>query len=351
VQVTDPLPAGVVFDSATAGCTESSGTVSCPVGPLPSGQSATVQINVHATTLGPVTNTASVSIPTDPTPDPTPEDNSASASTNVDPVADLALTATDVPDPVVAGEFLTYTLVVENKGPSDATTVSLIDTLPAGVSFVTATEGCVESSGTVTCDLGTLASSQSPATVNITVRPQSEGSLKNDASVSSPVADPSPTDNSASLETTVSPAPLSGGGQTDQTKPKTGPLDVVLTGSYVLISGRSVKLVKGRFVPVKLTCAGQRRCEGSITVATAKPVGTAKKPKKGKKRKRRVARLGSKKFGIDANRQQRVLIPLAKSKVKLLRRLKRVKAKAAIREIDLKGNPRVSTRTFTLRAR
>jgi hypothetical protein len=99
---------------------------------------------------------------------------------------------------------------------------------------------------------------------------------------------------------------------------------------------------------VKLTCAGQRKCEGTITITTARPV---KRTKKRRKQKPRVARLGSKTFSMDGNRQQNVLVPLSKSKVKLLRRLKRVKAKVTIREIDLKGNPRISTRTFTLRAR
>ncbi len=45
------------------------------------------------------------------------------------------------------------------------------------------------------------------------------------------------------------------------------------------------------------------------------------------------------------------MIRLAKPKVRLLKRLKRVKVRATIREVDLHGNPRVSTRTFTLRAR
>jgi uncharacterized repeat protein (TIGR01451 family) len=350
-QVTDALPAGVTFVSATAGCSESSGTVTCALGPLPSSQSTTARITVRATTTGAVTNTATVSIPTDPTPDPTPDDNSSSAQTTVSPVAGLVLTMIDVPDPVVAGELLTYTITVHNDGPSDATAVRVTDTLPAGVTFEAATTpDCSPPSDTVTCDLAILPSGQS-ATWNITVRPLSAGSITNQATVSSPVTDRDPADNSWSVDTTVSPAPPSSGGQAGDGSPKTGPLNVVLTNSYVLISGRSVKLVKGKFVPVKLTCAGQRKCEGTITVTTAKPVATSRKHRKRKKQKRRIARLGSKRFSIEGNRQQKVLVPLTKSKVKLLRRLKRVKAKAAIREIDLKGNPRISTRTFTLRAR
>src|SRR3990172_2142212 len=52
--------------------------------------------------------------------------------------ADLSITKTDSPDPVVAGAPLTYTLSVRNAGPSDATTVTVTDTLPGGVTNVSA---------------------------------------------------------------------------------------------------------------------------------------------------------------------------------------------------------------------
>ena len=41
--------------------------------------------------------------------------------------ADLEIVKTDSPDPVLAGNNLTYTLSVTNVGPSDAQTVSLTD--------------------------------------------------------------------------------------------------------------------------------------------------------------------------------------------------------------------------------
>ena len=43
------------------------------------------------------------------TADPVLVNNAASATTTVDPAADLSLTKSDSPDPVLAGELLTYT--------------------------------------------------------------------------------------------------------------------------------------------------------------------------------------------------------------------------------------------------
>src|SRR5438477_555844 len=67
--------------------------------------------------------------------------NPATELTTVNTSANLALTKSDSPDPVLAGNNITYTLTVTNNGPSDATGVSLSDAIPAGTSFVSATVG------------------------------------------------------------------------------------------------------------------------------------------------------------------------------------------------------------------
>lgn len=121
--------------------------------------------------------------------------------------ADLAITKTDKPDPAVAGSKLTYTLTVTNNGPNPATGVTISDTLPAGVAFVSASAGCSSAAGTVTCNLGGLASGSS-ASVTIVVRPSSPGTITNTASVTGGEPDPNPANNSASSTTTVKPAPL-----------------------------------------------------------------------------------------------------------------------------------------------
>lgn len=116
----------------------------------------------------------------------------------------LSLTQTDSPDPVTVNTNLTYTLNVTNKGLSDVTGVTLTDTLPSGVIFVSATptQGTCSGTGTVTCSLDSLASSAT-ATVTIVVTPTASGKITNTATVSGNETDPNTSDNSATVVTTV----------------------------------------------------------------------------------------------------------------------------------------------------
>ena len=140
VNVTDTLPPGVSFQSATPSTGSASettlGIVDWVIGKLTSGASANLTIVVTApSSSGNITNTATVS-GSDPDPDLT--NNSASEDTAVitepPPVeADLAITKVDSPDPVFTGDNLTYLLTVTNSGPDNATGVNVTDTLPPGV--------------------------------------------------------------------------------------------------------------------------------------------------------------------------------------------------------------------------
>jgi uncharacterized repeat protein (TIGR01451 family) len=177
--------------------------VTCALGTIANGASASVDIKVTPQNEGSLTNRASV---TSNVSDPDSTNDSASADTTVNPSADLSLSKSDAPDPAQVGQLLTYTLTAQNHGPSSATGATVTDTLPTGVSYVSATPSqgsCSQSSGTVTCALGTIANGAS-ASVDIKVTPQNEGSLTNQASVRSDVTDPDPSNDSASADTTVS---------------------------------------------------------------------------------------------------------------------------------------------------
>jgi uncharacterized repeat protein (TIGR01451 family) len=118
------------------------------------------------------------------------------------PAADLSLDKADAPDPVAPRATLTYTLVATNNGPNAAPEARLADTLPVGVTFASASPGCVHSAGKVECALGTLASGAS-APVTITVTPKAPGVITNIARVGSSAPDPNPSSNTATTETTV----------------------------------------------------------------------------------------------------------------------------------------------------
>ena len=137
--------------------------------------------------------------------------NGLPAAQAVLPVADLSITKSDSPDSAPLDGSLTYTLTVTNNGPDGVPSVVVADTLPGGVSFVSATPSqgsCSESSGTVTCTLGTLANGAT-ATVTIVVTATAPGTLSNTAVVSvlTSIIDPDTTNDSATESTTVLPPP------------------------------------------------------------------------------------------------------------------------------------------------
>jgi uncharacterized repeat protein (TIGR01451 family) len=128
------------------------------------------------------------------------------------PTADLALTKTDSPDPVNAGEQLFYTLTITNNGPNDVPDASVTDTLPAGVTFVTDDRGiCTEApAGTLTCALGALANGATQTVViKVDVKPNVVSvaghpvGMTNTAKVTSKIDDPNPANNSATASTIV----------------------------------------------------------------------------------------------------------------------------------------------------
>ena len=116
------------------------------------------------------------------------------------PEADLALTATDSPDPVVAGDDVTYTFDVANVGPDPATGVTLTQTLPSNADFASTTGACSESGGTVTCSLGAVDSGTSVQTT-VTVTATEPGTLTSTASVFAMEIDPDLSNNTAALST------------------------------------------------------------------------------------------------------------------------------------------------------
>src|SRR5262249_41382227 len=125
----------------------------------------------------------------------------------VAPASDLSITKTDAPDPVTAGQTLTYTIAVTNNGPSDATGVTVTDTLPPNVTFRSASPGRGHSSRTVTCAVGALSNgAMATITITVTVTPTTTGSITNSATVTGSPTDPVSDNNTATASTMVTAA-------------------------------------------------------------------------------------------------------------------------------------------------
>lgn len=169
IVISDPVPAGVTFVSATPSQGSYVSTTGVwTVGSLANGASATLTMNVtvNTGTAGrTITNTGSV-ISADQD-DPNAANNSASASFQVHG-ADLGVTkSVDVPNPVT-GQGVVFTIIVTNYGPDPATNVRLLDDLNFRLRYTsaTATQGSYNSLD----DRWTVGSLAVGASATLTIR-------------------------------------------------------------------------------------------------------------------------------------------------------------------------------------
>ncbi len=221
VQLTDTILSDGSFTIASVktsqGTTEpaAGGVIRCKLGdlqPASATQSgrATVTVEVTATDAMDINDLATVA---SPTPDPDASNNRAEASLSVKAAADLELKMQVSPDPVIAGESVTYTLTLTNKGPSEADDVKVEDILPGGVAIdsIEATDGGSWTAGVpgdpsrpTVFAFGQVASSASrKITIRADVPPDARGVLRNDARASSPTLDGDGSNNLASVATGI----------------------------------------------------------------------------------------------------------------------------------------------------
>ena len=158
----------------------------------------TLQIVATVVSSNPQTNTATITASDQI--DPTPGNNSASA-TVTPPQADITLTIVASTPTPVTGTTLTWTVTATNNGPVPATNVTVTDLVPAGVTFVSATPSQgTYSSGTGLWSVGTLGS----ASLVLTVTAGATATVTDTASVShSDQFDPNTANNSASSTVTI----------------------------------------------------------------------------------------------------------------------------------------------------
>lgn len=205
VTVVDTLPAGVSYVSASPPPSSVSGqTITWNLGTLANGASGTITVNttVAAGANGQVTNQAQISTTTT---NDTPGDNTSTSTTNV--IRPNVTIQKAGPATVTVGNVLAYTLSYANNGSANASGVTVVDTLPNGVSYVSANPAPSSVVGQViTWNLGTVAAA---ASGSITVNVQSSSTLANgtqltnQVQISTTTPGDNPGDNSSSVTTTA----------------------------------------------------------------------------------------------------------------------------------------------------
>ncbi len=123
--------------------------------------------------------------------------------------SDLEITKSAAPDPIEVKSNLTYTITVTNAGPDTAVSVTVTDSLPGGVTFVSAKPRTAKRSGLNVIDnLGSLSAGTSTTMTIIVRTPATAAVLTNIATVSSSTQDPNTNNNVASAITTVIVPPI-----------------------------------------------------------------------------------------------------------------------------------------------
>ena len=221
VAFTDTLPSGVTFSSGSKNVGDgtvqhSSGTVTASLGDIAPNATATITliVDVDSSTTGNLSNTASVSAPNESD----TSNNSALVGTTVSPEIDLELVKTDddSDQSLAPGSTVIYTINVTNNGPSDATGVTVTDTLPSNVTFnagASTPAPTTNVGGVLTYDLGTLAANgTSVITVNVTVDSNFVGNITNSAEVAANETETVTTNNNDTAQSVVAvdPSSLSG---------------------------------------------------------------------------------------------------------------------------------------------
>ena len=194
------------------------GTISCTNPDFASAASTTFTVGVAVNTaVASGTVITDIDNATAGNNDPNLTNNSATVQTTVglSATADLSITNTATPNPVIAGNNLTYTVVVKNNGAAAATTVAFSEAIPANTTFVSATPSpatgwtCGVAGGTLTCSNPTVLSGASTTfTIVMTVNAATASGtvIKDTANVSSATTDPNPNNNSATASVVVASA-------------------------------------------------------------------------------------------------------------------------------------------------
>ncbi len=218
VALTVPLPATTTFVSVSGdpGCSHDGGTpgtVTCNFGnlvgainPAPADvRTVNIVIRTSAATGASIGVTGTVSTSSS---DTNSANDSLTQNTTINDGADLSVTKTDSPDPVVAAGSITYSIAVTNNGPNDASSLTVIDTLPGTLTYQSAGGSgwsCGNSGQTVTCTRASVANAATAPSISLIAKVTGAvtGTVTNSVTVAASTGDPDTANNTTTADTTV----------------------------------------------------------------------------------------------------------------------------------------------------
>jgi serine protease len=210
IVLTDTLPANTTFNSASDSGVLSGNTVTWNIASLIVGEtiSRTITVTVNDSInagADTIVNTASVVDDGTHGVDPNPLNNSATDSDTLLAGPNLGVTIDDGVTSTSAGATLVYTITVSNTGNQTATAITLLNVLPAEVTFSSASHDPWNFFGLLMWDIASLAPGATVTrTVEVTVNeplPPGTTSIINPVDVGDDETngmDPDPSNNSAS---------------------------------------------------------------------------------------------------------------------------------------------------------
>jgi uncharacterized repeat protein (TIGR01451 family) len=189
IQVTD-TPTNLSITSVTgSGCS----SFTCTIASLASGANTVINVTATITAAGSFDNTATATaIEFDP--DTSNNTDSVANGGTAAASADVRLTKTlTTSGPFTIGQSITYTLFVENLGPSTATSVQVTDT-PSNLSITSVSGG---GCAALPCTIASLASGAN-VTITVTATITAAGAFDNTATATAIESDPNPANNTDS---------------------------------------------------------------------------------------------------------------------------------------------------------
>lgn len=209
VRIVDALPAGITTSSGES-------RVEFPTFSLAAGESREFTVDARASASGNYTNTATLTAAGGLS-------DQASASTRVKACA-LALVKKSKRGDMFIGRPATFDLTVSNAGDAEAKDVVIEDQIPAGMSFISATDGGMSNGSTVVWNVGTIAPGAS-RTVSVSMGASNGGTFTNTATARAYCCKDATSSDSVTfkglaailLEVVDSPDPIEIGGQTTYT--------------------------------------------------------------------------------------------------------------------------------------